>query len=53
MEKSFDWNRKMGLPEAYYGKTKKPVPISPLSWSNALYLITYEVIHKCVAVNNN
>lgn len=46
MEKVFDWDKEMGLPEAYFGGTNKPVPISPLSWSNALYLIAYETMRK-------
>ena len=57
MEKAFDWERKLGLPEAYFGQTKTPVPISPLSWSNALYLIIYEIfrinanIHRTMAIS--
>ncbi len=46
MEKTFDWETGLGLPEAYFGGTNRPVPISPLSWSNALYLVTYETIRK-------
>ncbi|MGK7925546.1 MAG: hypothetical protein AB4290_09920 [Spirulina sp.] len=46
MEAVFDWDKELGLPEAYFGGTDRPVPISPLSWSNALYLMAYETIRK-------
>jgi phosphorylase kinase alpha/beta subunit len=46
MESTFDWDKKLGLPEAYFGGTDQPVPISPLSWSNALYLIAYETMRQ-------
>ena len=46
MESAFDWTVGLGLPEAYYGGTNKPVEVSPLSWSNALYLMTYESMRQ-------
>jgi len=45
-ENVFDWEKGLGLPEAYFGGTNKPVPISPLTWSNALYLTAYEIMRK-------
>ncbi len=41
LESVFDWQTELGLPEAYFGGTDQPVPISPLSWANALYLTIY------------
>lgn len=51
MEKTFDWETGLGLPEAYFGGTNRPVPISPLSWSNSLYLMTYETMRKSLRVS--
>lgn len=45
-ENVFDWQTGLGLPEAYYGGTNIPVSISPLTWSNALYLTAYEGMRK-------
>lgn len=45
-ESVFDWKTGLGLPEAYFGGTDIPVPISPLTWSNSLYLTAYEEMKK-------
>ena len=47
-ESVFDFSKGMGLPEAYFGNTDKPVNVNPLTWSNALYLTAYETMRKMV-----
>lgn len=44
-EAAFDWRRGLGLPEAYYGGTDQPVPVSPLTWANALYLVVWKTVN--------